>query len=128
GSGTESVREALRVLDAVDRDTTFSYSTISYDLGGDRYLRTGETLPDSVLDELRGAGAILLGAVGHPDVPPGVLERGVLLALRFELDQYVNLRPVNAYPGMSVPLARVQPEDVDLVFVRENAEGRYVGP
>src|SRR5207302_1457099 len=120
GTGPEVVREALKVLVAVAADSTFSYGTSSYDLGGGRYLRTGETLPDPVLDELRGVDAILLGAIGHPDVPPGVLERGVLLKLRFELDQYVNLRPVKAYPGMSVPVARVQPEDVDMVFVREN--------
>jgi 3-isopropylmalate dehydrogenase len=127
GTGPEVVREALKVLDAVAAESTFSYSTNSYDLGGERYLRTGDTLPDSVLDELRAVDAILLGAIGHPDVPPGVLERGVLLRLRFELDQYVNLRPVKAYPGMSVPLARVQPEDVDMIFVRENSEGLYAG-
>src|SRR5437763_17116975 len=125
GTGPEVVAEALEVLDAVSGE--FTVETVPYDLGGERYLRTRETLPDSVLGELRGVDAILLGAIGHPDVPPGVLERGVLLKLRFELDQYVNLRPVKAYPGMSVPLARVQPEDVDMVFVRENAEGLYVG-
>ncbi len=125
GTGPEVVSEALKVLDAV-RDG-FDVETVRYDLGGERYLRTGETLPEPVLDELRGVDAILLGAIGHPDVPPGVLERGVLLRLRFELDQYVNLRPVRAYPGMSVPVASVQPEDVDMVFVRENSEGLYVG-
>jgi 3-isopropylmalate dehydrogenase len=125
GTGPEVVREALKVLDA--SADGFEIHTTSYDLGGERYLRTGETLPDSVLEELRSVDAILLGAIGHPDVPPGVLERGVLLKLRFELDQYVNLRPVRAYPGTALPVAMVQPEDVDMVFVRENSEGLYVG-
>jgi len=125
GTGPEVVAEGLKVLDAVADG--FGVETISYDLGGERYLRTGETLPDPVLDELRSVDAILLGAIGHQDVPPGVLERGVLLKLRFELDQYVNLRPVKAYPGVSLPVATVQPEDVDMVFVRENSEGLYVG-
>jgi 3-isopropylmalate dehydrogenase len=125
GTGPEVVSEALKVLDAVTDG--FGVERVTYDLGGERYLRTGETLPDSVLDEFRGVDAILLGAIGHQDVPPGVLERGVLLRLRFELDQYVNLRPVRAYPGLSLPVARVQPDDVDMVFVRENSEGLYVG-
>jgi 3-isopropylmalate dehydrogenase len=125
GTGPEVVAEGLKVLGATADG--FDVETIPRDFGGERYLRTGETLPDSVLDELRTVDAILLGAIGHPDVPPGVLERGVLLRLRFELDQYVNLRPVRAHPGMSLPLARVQPEDVDMVFVRENSEGLYVG-
>ena len=125
GTGPEVVAEALKVLDAAADG--FGVETIRYDLGGERYLRTGETLPDTVLEELRGVDAILLGAIGHHDVPPGVLERGVLLRLRFELDQYVNLRPVKAYPGVTLPVAAVQPEDVDMVFVRENSEGLYVG-
>ena len=125
GTGPEVVSEALKLLGAVADG--FVVETVPYDLGGERYLRTGETLPESVLEELRRVDAILLGAIGHHDVPTGVLERGVLLKLRFELDQYVNLRPVKAYPGMSLPVARVAPEDVDMVFVRENAEGLYVG-
>jgi 3-isopropylmalate dehydrogenase len=125
GTGPEVVAEGLKVLDAVADG--FGVETVPYDLGGERYLRTGETLPDQVLEELRTVDAILLGAIGHHDVPPGVLERGVLLKLRFELDQYVNLRPVKAYPGVSLPVATVQPEDVDMVFVRENSEGLYVG-
>ena len=125
GTGPEVVSEALKVLGAVADG--FVVDTVPYDLGGERSLRTGETLPEAVLEELRDVEAILLGAIGHPDVPPGVLERGVLLRLRFELDQYVNLRPVRAYPGVSLPVATVQPEDVDMVFVRENAEGLYVG-
>ena len=125
GTGPEVVSEALKVLGAVADG--FVVDTVPYDLGGERSLRTGETLPESVLDELRTVDAVLLGAIGHPDVPPGVLERGILLRLRFELDQYVNLRPVRAYPGVSLPVPRVQPEDVDMVFVRENSEGLYVG-
>jgi 3-isopropylmalate dehydrogenase len=100
---------------------------VDYDLGGARYLRTGEVLPDSVLDELRGLDAVLLGAVGTPDVPPGVLERGLLLRMRFELDLYVNLRPVRLLPGAPTPLAGKGPEDIDLVVIRENTEGAYAG-
>jgi len=125
GTGPEVVAEALKVLGAVADG--FAVETVPYDLGGERYLRTGETLPDAVLDELRTVDAILLGAIGHQAVPPGVLERGVLLKLRFELDQYVNLRPVKAYPGVQLPVSRTQPEDVDMVFVRENSEGLYAG-
>jgi 3-isopropylmalate dehydrogenase len=116
GIGPEVVAEALKVVDATGVD----YDAVPYDLGGARYLRTGEVLPDSVLAELRGFDAILLGAVGTPDVPPGVLERGLLLKLRFALDLYVNLRPFTAPPG---PLNG----GVDMVVVRENTEGTYAG-
>jgi 3-isopropylmalate dehydrogenase len=98
-----------------------------YDLGGDRYKKTGEVLPDSVLDELRTVDAIYLGAVGHPDVKPGILEKGLLLKLRFSLEQYINLRPVKLYPGVDCPLKDKGPEDIDFVVVRENNEGLYVG-
>ncbi|HXF56561.1 MAG TPA: 3-isopropylmalate dehydrogenase [Actinomycetota bacterium] len=125
GTGPEVVREGLKVLRAAA--SGFVLDTVEYDLGGARYLRTGETLPDSVLEELREVDAIYLGAVGHPDVPPGVLERDLLLRIRFELDQYVNLRPVRLLPGVRSPVAGLSPEDVDLVFVRENTEGLYVG-
>ena len=125
GTGPEVVHEGLKVVEAV-RDG-FEVETHTYDLGGERYLRTGETLPDHVLDELRGLDAIYLGAIGHPDVPPGVLEREVLLRIRFELDQYVNLRPVQLYPGVTSPVRDLTPDDVDLVFVRENSEGLYTG-
>jgi 3-isopropylmalate dehydrogenase len=125
GTGPEVIAEGLKVLSTVATD--FDLETVEYDLGGERYLRTGETLPDPVLDELRGMDAIYLGAVGHPDVPPGVLERELLLRLRFELDQYVNLRPVTLYPGVASPVSGLTPDDVDLVFVRENSEGLYVG-
>jgi 3-isopropylmalate dehydrogenase len=104
-----------------------SVTTEEYDLGARRYHRTGETLPDSVLAELRGFDAILLGAIGDPTVPPGVLERGVLLPLRFALDHHVNLRPVRLYPGVATPLAGKGPEDIDFVVCREGTEGPYVG-
>ena len=127
GTGPEVVREGLKVLEAVASADGFRYDTQTYDLGGERYLATGETLPDSVLEELRGFGAIFLGAIGHPDVAPGILERGILLRLRFELDQYVNLRPVKLYPGVDCPLKDKGPEDIDFVVVRENTEGLYGG-
>jgi 3-isopropylmalate dehydrogenase len=123
GTGPEVVAEGLKVLDAV----TDGFETTHHDLGGERYLRMGETLPDSVLDELREVDAIYLGAVGHPEVKPGILERDLLLRIRFELDQYVNLRPVKAYEGVSLPLARVDHDEIDMVFVRENSEGLYAG-
>jgi 3-isopropylmalate dehydrogenase len=125
GTGPEVVREGLKVLSAVAEE--FDLETVEYDLGGERYLRTGETLPDPALAELRSVDAIYLGAVGHPAVPPGVLERDLLLRIRFELDQYVNLRPVRLYPGVASPVAALGPDDVDLVFVRENSEGLYAG-
>jgi 3-isopropylmalate dehydrogenase len=127
GTGGEVVREGLKVLEAAAQATGFRYDTTTYDFGGDRYLRTGETLPDSALEELRGFDAIYLGAVGHPDVPPGPLEKGILLRLRFELDQYVNLRPVKLYPGVDCPLKDKGPEDIDFAIVRENTEGLYTG-
>ena len=125
GTGPEVIAEGLKVLGAIVHG--FDIETVPYLIGGEHYLRTGETLPESVLADLREVDAIYLGAIGHPDVPPGVLERGIILRIRFELDQYVNIRPVRACPGMSLPVARVAPEDVDMVFVRENSEGLYVG-
>jgi 3-isopropylmalate dehydrogenase len=116
GIGPEVVAEALKLVDA----TGVAYEAVDYDLGGARYLRTGEVLPDAVLDELRGFDAILLGAVGTPDVPPGVLERGLLLKTRFELDLYVNLRPFLA------PKSHLN-DGVDMIVVRENTEGTYAG-
>jgi 3-isopropylmalate dehydrogenase len=127
GTGPEVVREGLKVLDAVAQASGFSYETNTYDFGGDRYLRTGEALPDSALDELRAYDAIFLGAIGHPDVPPGPLEKGILLRIRFELDQYINLRPVKLYPNVDCPLKDKGPEDIDFVVVRENTEGLYGG-
>jgi 3-isopropylmalate dehydrogenase len=127
GIGPEVVAEGLKVLDVVARKFDIKYETIPYDVGGERYMKTGEVLPDSVMDELRKVDAIYLGAVGHADVRPGILEHGILLKLRFELDQYVNLRPVKLYPGVETPLKGKGPEDIDFVVVRENTEDMYVG-
>jgi 3-isopropylmalate dehydrogenase len=123
GIGTEVVAQALKVLRVVLPDV----ETTEFDLGAARYLRTGEVLPDSVLAELAGHDAILLGAVGDPAVPPGVLERGLLLKLRFSFDQYVNLRPSRLWPGTTGPLASVKPGEIDFVVVREGTEGLYTG-
>jgi 3-isopropylmalate dehydrogenase len=129
GIGPEVVAEGLKVLDAVTAEGGPSFSTTEYDLGARRWHATGETLPDSVLTELRGHDAILLGAIGDPSVPSGVLERGVLLPLRFALDHYVNLRPARLFPGVASPLdvARVAPDGIDFVVVREGTEGPYTG-
>ncbi|GAA2418286.1 3-isopropylmalate dehydrogenase [Actinomadura vinacea] len=127
GIGPEVVAEGLKVLDAVAPSSGLAFERTSYDLGAARWHRTGETLPDSVLAELRGQDAILLGAVGDPSVPSGVLERGLLLKARFELDHYVNLRPVKLFPGVSTPLAGVTTEDIDMIVVREGTEGPYTG-
>src|SRR5919107_560693 len=125
GIGPEVTAQALAVLDTVAADHDVTFSRTEYDLGAKRWHATGETLPDSVLDEIRGHDAILLGAVGDPGVPSGVLERGLLLRLRFELDHYVNLRPAKIYPGVRTPLA--DPGEVDFVVVREGTEGPYTG-
>jgi len=127
GTGPEVVREGLKVLDAAAEKAGFKYEKIMYDLGGERYKKTGEILPDSVLEELKKVDAIYLGAVGHPDVKPGILEQGLLLKLRFSLEQYINLRPVKLYPGVWTPVKDKGPEDIDFVVVRENNEGLYVG-
>src|SRR6201997_3011926 len=113
GIGPEVTAEALKVLRAAAPKVTFDET--SYDLGARRWHRTGETLPDAVLEEIRGHDAILLGAVGDPSVPSGVLERGLLLRLRFELDHYVNLRPVKLYPGTTSPLTKGTPETIDMI-------------
>ena len=127
GTGPEVVAEAMKVLDAADRRFDLKFEYESFELGGGRYLETGETLPDETLADLREMDAILFGAVGHPDVAPGIVERGVILRLRRELDLFVNLRPVKLYPGVSSPLRDVEPADVDFVVVRENTEGLYTG-
>ncbi len=127
GTGPEVVAEGLKVLNAVAGPAGLKFDYTYYDLGGERYKRTGETLPDSVLKELRQFNAIYLGAIGHPDVAPGILEKGILLRARFELDQYINLRPVVLYPGVETPLKDKGPEDINFVVVRDNTEGLYAG-
>jgi len=127
GTGPEVVREGLKVLEAVAATTGFDFETREFDYGGDRWLAKGETLPEGAVDELKEFKAIYLGAIGHPDVKPGILEQGILLRLRFDLDQYINLRPVKLYPGVDCPLKDKGPEDIDMVVVRENTEGLYVG-
>jgi 3-isopropylmalate dehydrogenase len=127
GTGPEVAREAVKVLETAARKFDLKLNFVPYDFGGDRYLRTGEVLPDSAADELRRFPAILLGAIGHPDVKPGILEKGILLRLRFELEQYINLRPVKLYDARFCPLKDKTPEDIDFVVVRENNEGLYTG-
>jgi 3-isopropylmalate dehydrogenase len=127
GVGPEVTAEAVKALRVAATRFDFHVDTTTYDLGGERYLRTGEVLPDPVLDELREHDAVLLGAVGTPEVPPGVLERGLLLRLRFEFDQYVNHRPVRLLPGVRSPVADLTPQRCDFVVVRENTEGAYAG-
>jgi 3-isopropylmalate dehydrogenase len=127
GTGPEVVAQGLRVLDAAE--SIFGFKTVreNYDFGGDRYLRTGEVLPPTAVSELKQHDALFLGAIGHPGVKPGILEQGILLKLRFELDQYINLRPVKLFPGVYTPLKDKGPEHIDFVVVRENTEGLYAG-
>lgn len=127
GTGPEVVREGLKVLKKISRSYSIDFEFDELDYGGQRYLKKGETVPDEDIERLRGYNAIYLGAIGHPDVKPGILERGILLKLRFSLDQYINLRPVKLYPGVETPLANKRPEDIDFVVVRENTEGLYAG-
>jgi len=127
GTGPEVVAEALKVLDAVAEKHSLDVTTHEYPFGGQRYLDTGDVLTDGDLDALRQHDAILLGAVGHPDVKPGVLEKGLLLKMRFALDLFINLRPVKLYPGIDTPLAGKGPDDIDMVVVRENTEDLYCG-
>lgn len=127
GTGPEVVLEGLKVLAAAEAAFGLSVERVDYDLGGERYKRTGELVPDSVLDELATLDAIYLGAIGHPDVKPGILEQGILLRIRFALDQYINLRPVKLYPNVPTPLAEKGPADIDFIVVRENTEGMYSG-
>lgn len=127
GTGPEVLKEGIKVLDTAASRFKFSLNYIPYDLGGERYLKTGETLPDSVVEEVRKADSIFLGAIGHPDVKPGILEVGILLKMRFALDQYINLRPVKLYPGVETPLKDKGPADIDFVVIRENTGGIYTG-
>lgn len=127
GTGPEVVQEGLKVLAAASQKFDFKYQTHAYDFGGERYLRTKEVLPDSAIGELKTFNAIYLGAIGHPDVKPGILEKGILLRLRFDLDQYINLRPVELYDERFCPLKNKRPEDINFTVVRENSEGLYKG-
>lgn len=127
GVGPEVIREGLKVINVAAKKAGFKYETVTYDFGAERYLKTGEVLPDSALEEMKKLDVIYLGAVGHPQVKPGILERGLLLRLRFGLDQYINLRPIILYPGVPTPLKDKKPEDIDFVVVRENTEGLYLG-
>jgi 3-isopropylmalate dehydrogenase len=127
GTGPEVIAEGIKVLNAVSQIENFKIEFVFYDFGGDRYLRTGEVLPNSALEEFRKMDAIYLGAIGHPKVKPGILEKGILLTARFELDQYINLRPVKLYPGVDTPLRDKGPAEIDFVVVRENTEGLYTG-
>jgi len=123
GTGPEVIREGLKVIEAASSKFGFKYETQSYDFGGERYLRTKEVLPESAVGELKKFDAIYLGAIGHPGVKPGILEKGILLRLRFDLDQYINLRPVALYDERFCPLKNKGPKDIDFVVVRENSEG-----
>ncbi|MDA7915625.1 3-isopropylmalate dehydrogenase [Verrucomicrobia bacterium] len=127
GTGPEVTRESIKVLKVAAEKFGFKLDFTDFDIGGEAYMRTGEALPDSVLEEFKKFPAILLGAIGHPDVKPGILEKGILLRTRFELEQYVNLRPVKLFDERFCPIKGKKPEDVDFVVVRENNEGLYTG-
>ncbi|MDD5450593.1 MAG: 3-isopropylmalate dehydrogenase [Desulfovibrionales bacterium] len=127
GTGPEVIAQGIKVLKAAGDLYGITFHFTEFDFGGERYLRTGETLPDTAIEELKGFQAIYLGAIGHPGVKPGILEKGILLKLRFALDQYINLRPVILYPGVDTPLKDKRPEDIDFLVVRENTEGLYAG-
>jgi 3-isopropylmalate dehydrogenase len=127
GTGPEVVAEGLKVLEEAAAKFKIKYELTKFDFGGERYMRTGETLPDSALEELKKFNAIYLGAIGHPDVKPGILEHGILLKARFALDQYINLRPVKLYENVWTPIKDKGPKEIDFVVVRENTEGLYVG-
>jgi 3-isopropylmalate dehydrogenase len=127
GTGPEVIAEAMKVLNSASKRFGFKYDSIEFDFGGERYMKTGETLPDSAIEELKGFDGILLGAIGHPDVPPGILEKGILLKARFALDQYINLRPVRLYPGVDTPLKDKGPDDIDYCVIRENTGDQYTG-
>ncbi len=127
GTGPEVIREGVKVLNAAAERFGFKLDYTYFDWGGERYLQTKETIPEGGIEELKRHDVIYLGAIGHPDVPPGILEKEILLRIRFELDQYINLRPIKLYPGVWTPLKDKGPEDIDFVVVRENTEGLYAG-
>ncbi|MFC1767275.1 3-isopropylmalate dehydrogenase [Candidatus Margulisiibacteriota bacterium] len=127
GTGPEVLAEGVKVLKAVSTKYGIKFNFTEFDFGGERYKKTGETLPDSAIEDLKKFDAIYLGAIGHPDVAPGILEKGILLKARFAMDQYINLRPVKLYENVWTPLKDKGPKDIDFVVVRENTEGLYVG-
>jgi 3-isopropylmalate dehydrogenase len=127
GTGPEVTAEAVKVMDAAAAKFKFKVAKTPFDFGGARYLRTGETLPAGAIEELKKFDAILLGAIGHPDVKPGILEKGILLRMRFEMDQYINLRPVRLFPGVDCPIKDKGPDQIDYVVVRENTGDAYTG-
>ena len=127
GTGPEVVAEGVKVLEKVAQKSDFTLKFIHFNLGGEHYQATGEILHDQTIESLRATDAIYLGAIGHPDVKPGILEKGLLLKLRFDFDQYINLRPVKLYEGVDTPIKGKGPEDIDFVVVRENTEGLYAG-
>ena len=127
GTGPEVISEGIKILETVADKCGFTLNFAYYNLGGEHYRATGEILPDKALESLALSDAIYLGAIGHPDVKPGILEKGILLNLRFHFDQYINLRPVKLYEGVNTPLKNKLPEDIDFVVIRENTEGLYVG-
>ncbi|MEW6239050.1 MAG: 3-isopropylmalate dehydrogenase [Candidatus Omnitrophota bacterium] len=127
GTGPEVIREGVKVLKVLEQKAGFKCEYTDFDFGGERYMKTGEILPDSAIEELKKFNAIYLGAIGHPDVKPGILEKGILLKARFELDQYINLRPVKLYPGVWTPIKDKGPKEIDFVVVRENSAGIYTG-
>jgi len=127
GIGPEVVREGLKILKAVSLKYNFKVEAVTFDFGGEHYLKTGEVLPDAAMEELKQFDAIYLGAVGHPDVKPGILEKGILLKLRFDFEQYINLRPVKLYENVASPIKDKKPEDIEYTVVRENTGGLYVG-
>jgi len=127
GTGPEVIREGLKLLERIGSVYSIDFELKEFNFGGKRYLETGQTVTDEDIEQLKTFDAIYLGAIGHPDVKPGILEKGILLKLRFALDQYINLRPVKLYPNVATPLADKSPEDIDFVVVRENTEGLYAG-
>ncbi len=127
GVGPEVIAEALAVLEIVGAQQGLEYELVPFDLGGERWLRTGDILPEDEINRLARCDAILLGAVGHPKVAPGILEKGILLRLRFDFQQYINLRPIQLFPGVQGPIRGKGPDDVDMIVVRENNEDLYVG-
>ena len=127
GTGPEVVDEGIKVLQTVADACDFTLNFSHYTLGGDHYLATGEILPENILDAIAESNAIYLGAIGHPKVKPGILEKGILLKLRFYFDQYINLRPIKLYEGVETPLKDKGPSEIDFVVVRENTEGLYTG-